>query len=159
MDIAGQGGLRVSAAAVCQAAADVPPAPGRAGGGDALRPPAGGDNTFPLQALASEPFIRLEEGDDYEITAALDRMDVRPNVRYTAREDRTMLAMVSKGLGISLLPELMVRHSPYPVTACRPPMTFHRSIGIGVKDEKALSSSTRRFVDYVRRWVAENGDQ
>ena len=43
--------------------------------------------------------------------------------------------------------------------ACRPPMTFHRSIGIGVKDEKALSSSTRRFVDYVRRWVAENGDQ
>ena len=121
--------------------------------------PLAGNNTFPLQALASEPFIRLEEGDDYEITAALDRMDVRPNVRYTAREDRTMLAMVSKGLGISLLPELMVRHSPYPVTACRPPMTFHRSIGIGVKDEKALSSSTRRFVDYVRRWVAENGDQ
>ena len=121
--------------------------------------PLSGNDTFPLQALASEPFIRLEEGDDYEITAALDRMDVRPNVRYTAREDRTMLAMVSKGLGISLLPELMVRHSPYPVTACRPPMTFHRNIGIGVKDEKALSASTRRFVEYVRGWVAENGDQ
>ena len=29
----------------------------------------------------------------------------------------------------------------------------------GVKDEKALSASTRRFVDYVRGWVAENGDQ
>ena len=38
-------------------------------------------------------------------------------------------------------------------------MTFHRDIGIGVKDEKALSASTRRFVDYVRAWVAENGDQ
>ena len=69
-------------------------------------------------------------------------MGIRPHVKYTAREDRTILSMVSKGLGISLLPELMVRHSPYPVTACRPPMTFHRSIGIGVKDEKALSSST-----------------
>ena len=114
---------------------------------------------FPAAALATEPFIRLEEGQDYEITAALDKMGIRPNIKYTVREDRTMLAMVSKGLGISLLPELMVRHSPYPVTACRPPMTFHRSIGIGVKDEKALSSSTRRFVDYVRRWVAENGDQ
>ena len=86
-------------------------------------------------------------------------MKIRPRVRYTAREDRTILAMVSKGLGISLLPELMVRHSPYPVTACRPPMTFHRNIGIGVKDEKALSASTRRFVEYVRGWVAENGDQ
>ena len=121
--------------------------------------PLAGNNTFPLQALASEPFIRLEEGDDYEITAALDRMDVRPNVRYTAREDRTMLAMVSKGLGISLLPELMVRHSPYPVTACHAPERFYRSIGIGVKDKRALSAATRRFVDYVRQWVAENGEK
>ena len=115
--------------------------------------------TFPLEALASEPFIQLEEGEDYEIVAAFDEMGIHPNVKYTAREDRTILSMVSKGLGISLLPELMVRHSPYPVTACRPPMTFHRSIGIGVKDEKALSASTRRFVDYVRSWVAENGDK
>lgn len=38
-------------------------------------------------------------------------------------------------------------------------MTFHRIIGIGVKDEKALSNSTRLFVDYVRTWVAENGDK
>ena len=114
---------------------------------------------FPLDALASEPFIQLEEGEDYEIVAAFDKMGIRPNVKYTAREDRTILSMVSKGLGISLLPELMVRHSPYPVTACPPPMTFHRDIGIGVKDEKALSASTRRFVDYVRAWVAENGDQ
>ena len=85
-------------------------------------------------------------------------MDVRPNVRYTAREDRTMLAMVSKGLGISLLPELMVRRSPYPVAACHAPERFYRNIGIAVKDEKAQSASTRRFVDYVRRRVAENGE-
>ena len=114
---------------------------------------------FPLDALAAEPFIQLEEGEDYEIVAAFDKMGIRPNVKYTAREDRTILSMVSKGLGISLLPELMVRHSPYPVTACPPPMTFHRDIGIGIKDEKALSASTRRFVDYVRAWVAENGDR
>ena len=121
--------------------------------------PLAGNNTFPLQALASEPFIRLEEGDDYEITAALDRMDVRPNVRYTAREDRTMLAMVSKGLGISLLPELMVRNSPYPIVICQPPRSFYRQIAIAVKDKKAISNSTRLFVDHVRRWVAENGNK
>ena len=83
--------------------------------------PLADSDPFPAAALAAEPFIRLEEGRDYEISAALDKMGVRPNVKYTAREDRTMLAMVSKGLGISLLPELMVRHSPYPVTACHAP--------------------------------------
>ena len=121
--------------------------------------PQVGCDVFPLESLAAEPFIRLEEGDDYEITAALDDLGIRPNVRYTAREDRTILAMVSKGLGISLLPELMVRHSPYPVAACKPPKTFCRNIGIGVKDKKAMSASTRRFIEYVCRWVAENGEK
>ena len=121
--------------------------------------PYAGSDPFPRELLASEPFIQLEEGDDYEIMAAFVEMGIRPNVKYVAREDRTILSMVSEGLGISLLPELMVRHSPAPVTACRPPMTFHRTIGIGVKDEKALSNSTRLFVDYVRTWVAANGDK
>ena len=121
--------------------------------------PCAGSDPFPKTLLATEPFIQLEEGDDYEIMAAFDEMGIRPNVKYVAREDRTILSMVSEGLGISLLPELMVRHSPVPITAFHPPMTFHRTIGIGVRDEKALSNSTRLFVDYVRSWVAENGDQ
>ena len=113
---------------------------------------------FPVSALAEEPFIQLEEGDDYEIMAAFDEMGIRPNVKYIAREDRTILATVSEGLGISLLPELMVRHSPTPIKVCHAPLHFYRTIGIGVKDKKALSNSTRLFVDYVRTWVAENGN-
>ena len=120
--------------------------------------PLAGSAPFPAAALATEPFIRLEEGQDYEVTAALDKMGIRPNIKYTVREDRTMLAMVSKGLGISLLPELMVRHSPTPIKVCHAPLHFYRTIGIGVKDKKALSNSTRLFVDYVRTWVAENGN-
>lgn len=42
---------------------------------------------FPVSALATEPFIQLEEGDDYEIMAAFDEMGIRPNVKYIARED------------------------------------------------------------------------
>ena len=121
--------------------------------------PLADSDPFPAASLSTEPFIFLEEGQDYEISAALDKMGIRPNVKYTAREDRTMLAMVSKGLGISLLPELMVRHSPYPVVACRAPERFYRNIGIAVKDKKALSAATRRFVDYVRGWVTENGEK
>lgn len=113
---------------------------------------------FPLSQLATEPFIRLEEGEDYEINAAFDKMGIRPHVKYTAREDRTILAMVSEGLGISLLPGLMVRNSPSPIRTCPAPQRFYRTIGIAVKDKKALSKSTRLFVDYVRTWVAENGE-
>ena len=117
------------------------------------------ENWIVSGAVAVEPFILLEEGEDYEIMAAFDKMGIRPQVKYTAREDRTILAMVSEGLGISLLPRLMAKHSPLPVQICRAPMQFDRPIGIGVKDEKALSKSTKLFVNYVRTWVAENGDK
>ena len=120
--------------------------------------PLADSDPFPAASLSTEPFIFLEEGQDYEISAALDKMGIRPNVKYIAREDRTILAMVSEGLGISLLPELMVRHSPTPIKVCHAPLHFYRTIGIGVKDKKALSNSTRLFVDYVRTWVAENGN-
>lgn len=113
----------------------------------------------PPELLETEPFIRMEEGDDYEIMAAFDKMGISPRVRYTLHEDRTILAMVSEGLGISLLPELMVRNSPYPLAVLQPPEAFYRSIAIGVKDRKALSNSTAAFVDYVREWVAENGSK
>ena len=113
---------------------------------------------YPLANCATDRFIMPARGCDDDVMALFQRTGVTPNVRFTTLESFSVMSMVEQGLGISLLPELMVRHSPAPITACRPPMTFHRTIGIGVKDEKALSNSTRLFVDYVRTWVAENGD-
>ena len=57
---------------------------------------------FPKELLASEPFIQLEEGDDYEIQEVFDTLDIHPNIQYTVQQDQTILAMVSSGLGISV---------------------------------------------------------
>jgi len=83
-------------------------------------------------------------------------MGVRPNVKYTAREDRTILAMVSGGLGISIMEELMLYKCAYPLASSTLPRRFHRDIGICVKDKNALSHSTQVFIDHARRWVLEN---
>lgn len=39
--------------------------------------PLANSDPFPVEALATEPVIQLEEGDDYEIRAAFDEMGVR----------------------------------------------------------------------------------
>ena len=108
--------------------------------------PLAGRDPFPLEALSTEPFIYLQEGDDYEVQAVLDRLQVRPNIQYILRDDLSILAMVSNNLGISIMPELELEHCPYPLVACPLPQTFYRNIGIGVKDKTALSLSTRRWV-------------
>lgn len=114
-----------------------------------------GCGTFPIEAFSTETFIQLEEGDDCEITAAYNALGVRPFARYTIKEDQSILAMVSNGLGISVIPALMLGHSSYPLAVCSLPQRFWREIGICVRDKEELSGSTRLFVQHVRDWVAE----
>ena len=116
--------------------------------------PLAGCGVFPLAAFSTETFIQLEEGDDCEITAAYNALGVRPYARYTIKEDQSILAMVSNGLGISVIPDLMLGHSSYPLAVCSLPQRFWREIGIGVRDKAELSRSTRLFVQHVRDWTA-----
>ena len=64
--------------------------------------------------------------------------------------------MVSSGLGISIMEELMLYRCAYPLVSCSLPQPFYRNIGICVKDRNALSNSTRAFIDQTRRWVLAN---
>ncbi len=64
--------------------------------------------------------------------------------------------MVSGGLGISVMEELMLYKCAYPLAASTLPKVFHRDIGICVKDKNALSHSTRAFIDHARHWVLQN---
>ena len=119
--------------------------------------PLAGRDPFPPEALEQYPVILLDEGDDYEIQEVFDTLNIRPNIQYTVQQDQTILAMVSSGLGISIIEELMLQRCVYPLVSCRLPRPFYRNIGICVKDKNALSLSTQRFIDHVRRWVLING--
>ena len=119
--------------------------------------PLAGRDPFPPEALEKYPVILLDEGDDYEIQEVFDTLNIRPNIQYTVQQDQTILAMVSSGLGISIIEELMLQRCVYPLVSCRLPRPFYRNIGICVKDKNALSLSTQRFIDHVRRWVLING--
>ena len=118
--------------------------------------PLAGRDPFPPEALEQYPVILLDEGDDYEIQEVFDTLDIHPNIQYTVQQDQTILAMVSGGLGISIMEELMLYKCAYPLASSTLPRRFHRDIGICVKDKNALSHSTQVFIDHARRWVLEN---
>ncbi len=119
--------------------------------------PLAGREPFPPKALEQYPVILLDEGDDYEIQAIFDTLHIQPNIQYTVQQDQTILAMVSNGLGISIMEELMLQRCVYPLVACQLPQVFYRNIGICVKDRNAMSLSTQRFIEHVRSWVLRYG--
>ena len=114
-----------------------------------------GSKVFPAKALAAETFIQPEEGSDFEVAEILERLRVRPKQIYTVQGDETILAMVSAGLGVAVMPELMLEECAYPLAACDPEGNFTREIAVCIKDREAISLSTKRFIEYTKEWVGQ----
>lgn len=104
---------------------------------------------FPLARLAEEPFILLEEGTENEITEIFHGNGIQPRVRFTARDDYAIISMVENGLGISILPELVLRRTPYKIIKKELETPAYRQLGIVLKDIRHASPAVKRFLDYL----------
>lgn len=111
--------------------------------------PLAGCERVPLDRLAAEPFILLEEGPRNEITAIFETSRIRPNVRFSLKDNYAIISMVESGLGISILPELVLHRTPYKVIAKELEVPAYRQIGLVLKDVKHSSPAVKRFLHYL----------
>ena len=111
---------------------------------------------FPLVECETEPFISLLESSDHDARRALEAAGVKPNVRFYTKDDYAIIAMVEQGLGISIMPELLLkgRHDEIQMLPLVP--EARRTIGIAIAAGDKAGPATRRFADYVVRYVTEN---
>ena len=111
---------------------------------------------FPLVECETEPFISLLESSDHDARRALEAAGVKPNVRFYTKDDYAIIAMVEQGLGISIMPELLLkgRHDDIQMLPLVP--EAKRTIGIAIAAGDKAGPATRRFADYVVRYVTEN---
>ena len=68
---------------------------------------------FPLKALCDEPFMLLEKGAKAEISEVFERNGLTPDVKFTTWDDYAVMSMVESGLGIAILPKLILKRVPY----------------------------------------------
>ncbi len=109
---------------------------------------------FPLLECETEPFISLLESSDHDARRALEAAGVKPNVRFYTKDDYAILAMVEQGLGMSIMPELLLRGRQYHLHMLPLIPEAKRTIGLAVAAGDKAGPATRRFVDYVVRYVS-----
>ncbi|MBQ7736229.1 MAG: LysR family transcriptional regulator [Oscillospiraceae bacterium] len=110
----------------------------------------------PAAAVAREPFISLLETSDDDARRALEAAGVTPNVRFTTKDDYAIIAMVEQGLGVSIMPELLLTGREDGV-ALRPlEPAASRTLALAVPAGDAAGPATRRFAEFVREWVEKN---
>lgn len=105
---------------------------------------------FPVKALCDEPFMLLEKGDKAEISEIFERNNLTPNVRFTTWDDYAVMSMVESGLGLSILPQLIMKRVPYKVLAKELDVPAYRKIGLALKDKKTASVAVKRFIEYLK---------
>lgn len=104
---------------------------------------------FPVTALCAEPFMLLEKGAKAEISEIFDRNALTPNVKFTTWDDYAVMSMVESGLGIAILPELILKRVPYRIIAKELDVPACRDIGLALRSRKNASLAVKRFLEYL----------
>lgn len=107
-------------------------------------------DTVPLEILAQERLILLEEGCHNEPLAAFEQVGLHPQVRYRIHDAFAIMSMVEAGLGVGILAKMLLERQSYAIELrpCDPPVT--RPIAAVFREWDALPIASRRFLDLVR---------
>ncbi|MEK4064800.1 MULTISPECIES: LysR family transcriptional regulator [Paenibacillus] len=110
---------------------------------------------MPLAQMAYEDFIIQKAGSDYDARRVFERAGIQPNIKFTAGDDYAIIAMVENGLGISVLPEMVISRQNHNVAMLELEERSFRSLGIAVHSMKYASPATRRFLKHVQVWLKD----
>ncbi len=117
--------------------------------------PLAGLPCFPISFAKQESFISLLESSDQDLRRALDAEDIRPNVRFVTKDDYAIIAMVEKGLGIAIMPELLLQGRRDNIAALELKPQASRTIALAVTEAGQQSPATSLFAAYVVSRVKE----
>ena len=103
-----------------------------------------------VSALCKEPFMLLENGAKAEVSEIFENNDLTPSVHFTTWDDYAIMSMIESGLGVSILPELILKRVPYNIIIKELDVPAHRDIGIAMKDRKTASLAVNKFIEYLK---------
>ena len=115
--------------------------------------PLAAGEVVPLKALSKEKFIMPMPGYDGEVRFILDKLGRWPHTLFSACSDYAIINMVTEGLGVSILPELLLRNYDHHAVALPMDPPQERMLGMGVPQLKTASPVTKNFMRYVRQYI------
>ena len=105
---------------------------------------------IPLSALCSEPFMLLEKGKKTEISEIFERCGLTPNTHFTTIDDYAVMSMVESGLGVSILPQLILKRVPYRIVTKELDVPVYRNIGLALRNKQTASLAVKKFIEYLQ---------
>lgn len=119
--------------------------------------PLAGKN-ITLKDLSEETFVLLESGYSQIVEKMFSDAGIRPKRQYTVKDDYTVMSMVENGLGVTLLPELILLRTPYELENIPAQPAYYRKLGVSWLKKESGSIAVTKFVQYLLEEAGKAGD-
>jgi DNA-binding transcriptional LysR family regulator len=105
--------------------------------------------------LRGETFIMAKNACSAQLLkmAGVDVGRIKAQLRYQASDSATILAMVREGLGVSVLPRMMLPATLEGAVALPLAQSSPLPIGLGMRSQELASPSARRFIRVAEAWA------
>jgi DNA-binding transcriptional LysR family regulator len=117
--------------------------------------PLNGRTSFPLKEFAGQEFLMPYGRFDIDVKAAMEPTGVRLNAKVAKVDDETLIRMVGRGLGMSMMSELMIRGRTDDVLCVPVTPRAIRELGMGTHVRKKETDSIRQLKECVMAFIRE----
>ena len=115
--------------------------------------PLNGRSRFPLEEFSGQDFLMPYGRFDLDVNAAMGRVGVKLNARISRVDDETVIRMVGRGLGVSMMTELMIRGRTNDVLCVPVDPPALRELGMGTHVRQKLTGSMQRLKECMLQFI------
>lgn len=112
-------------------------------------PKKGNPAYMEIDEMRNHQFVTQRESTDADIQNFLRKNSLTVQSNYHVVDDLSTVAMVASGLGICLMPEMVMRDIPYEVDTYPVYPKAYRIIGISVLNPSFMAPAVRTMYQYV----------
>ena len=117
--------------------------------------PINGRTHFPLEEFEGLEFLMPYGRFDMDVKSALSPLGIKLNARTARVDDETLIQMVGKGLGVTMMSELMIRGRTDNVLCIPVAPKSIRELGMGTHVKKKETESVRRLKECMLGMLEE----
>lgn len=104
----------------------------------------------PIEELCKGPFMLLERGARGEVSELFEKRGLTPDIQFKTLDDYAVMSMVECGLGLAILPGLILRRISYDVELRSLAEPAFRDICFVTRNRETAPLAVKRFVDYLK---------
>lgn len=117
--------------------------------------PLNGRSSFPVEEFAGQEFLMPYGRFDMDVKAVLEPLGVKVNAKLSRVDDETLIRMVSCGLGVSMMTELMIRGRTDDVLCVPVTPAARRELGMGTHVRRKTTEGMLRLKSCILQFLCD----